>query len=183
MNQTFFVMNLAETQKIITMNKGKTLENLKYRERDKVREVSKYIVSIFLVVLLLPNNMRVIAQNPIIQNDTMRFTMTFTSYSVLDSVYSPMKYHILIENQPKQIILDHYAQMDTSMIFSLLGDKSYDWATNLILYDLYDINAHLLYAFDIKTREDWLGFFQDKDIVMWHDFFKRRKDTQSTKVE
>lgn len=101
----------------------------------------------------------------------------------MDSVYSPMKYHIFIENQPKQIILDYYAQMDTSMIFSLLDDKNYDWATNLILYDLYGINAHLLYAFDIKTREDWLGFSQDKDIVMWHDFFKRRKETQSTKIE
>ena len=165
------------------MNKGKKLENLKYRERYKVRTVSKYIVSIFLVVLSLQNGMRAVAQSPMIQNDSMRFTMTFTSYSVLDSTYTPMKYHILIENQPKQIILDHYAQMDTSMIFSLLGDKNYDWATNLILYNLFDIDAHLLYAFDIRTREDWLGFFQDQDIVMWHDFFRHRKETQGTKIE
>ena len=92
-----------------------------------------------------------------------------------------MKYHILIENQPNQIILDHYAQMDTSMIFSLLGDKNYDWATNLILYNLYDINAYMFFAFEIKTREDWIGYFQDKDIAMWHDFFKRKEETQSTK--
>ena len=90
--------------------------------------------------------------------------MAFTSYSVLDSVYSPMKYHILIENQPNQIILDHYAQMDTSMIFSLLGDKNYDWATNLILYNLYDINAYMFFAFEIKTRESCSNKPLKKDI-------------------
>ncbi len=174
---------MVETQKNTTMNKGKKLENFKYRERNKARAVYRHIVAIFLVFLFLHNSMRAVAQSPIIQNSTIRFNMTFTSYSVLDSVYSPMKYHIFIENQPKQIILDYYAQMDTSMIFSLLDDKNYDWATNLILYDLYGINAHLLYAFDIKAREDWLGFFQDKDIAMWHDFFKRKKEAQSTKVE
>ena len=104
--------------------------------------------------------------------------MAFTSYSVLDSVYSPMKYHILIENQPKQILLDHYAQMDTSMIFSLLNDPNYDWATNLILYNLYDINALFFAAFDIMTREDWLGYSKKRDIDLWKDFFQFKQTTE-----
>lgn len=153
----------------------------KYKGRNKVETVFKYLSSIFLVLLLLHNSMRAIAQSPIIRNDTIRFDMLFTSYSVLDSVYSPMKFHVLIDNQPQQFILDYYAQMDTSMIFSLLDDTNYDWAANLILYNIYDIDAHLFYTFDVKTREDWLGYFQDKDIAMWHDFFKRKEETQSTK--
>ena len=164
-------MNLAETQKKTTMNKEKKLENLKYGEKNKVRAVSKYVTPVFLVVLLLNSRICTEAQSPIIHNDSIRFTMAFTSYSVLDSVYSPMKYHILIENQPNQIILDHYAQMDTSMIFSLLGDKNYDWATNLILYNLYDINAYMFFAFEIKTREDWIGYFQERDLALWKAFF------------
>jgi len=127
--------------------------------------------------------MRVVAQCPIIQNDTMQFTMSFTSYSVLDSVYSPMKFHILINNQPRQIILDHYAQMDTSMIFSLLNNPKYDWATNLVLYSLYDIDANMFFAFDIVTREDWIGYFRDKDIAMWHDFFNHRVRSTKHQVE
>ncbi len=155
----------------------------KYKGRNKVETVFKSMCSIFLFLLFLQNNMPAIAQTPIIRNDTIRFDMSFTSYSVLDSVYSPMKYHILIENQPKQILLDHYAQMDTSMIFSLLNDPNYDWATNLILYNLYDINALFFAAFDIMTREDWLGYFKDEDIAMWHDFFRHKKDIQSTTEE
>lgn len=158
-------------------------EKRNYKEIIKKGKIFKKCIFLLFIIMLLSVPIRTKAQNPIIQNNSIQFTMTFTSYSVLDSVYSPMKYHILIENQPRQIILDYYAQMDTSMIFSLLDDKNYDWATNLILYDLYDLNAHLLYAFDIKAREDWLGFFQDKDIAMWHDFFKRKKEAQSTKVE
>ena len=125
--------------------------------------------------------MRAVAQSPAIQNDTMKFILTFTSYSVLDSVYSPMKFHILIENQPKEIILDHYAQMDTSMIFSLLDNPKYDWATNLVLYCLYDVNADMFFAFDIKAREDWLGYFRNKDIAMWHDFFKHMVENKASR--
>ncbi|MBO7647519.1 MAG: hypothetical protein J6S56_05420 [Bacteroidales bacterium] len=165
------------------MKKGKALEKLKLRERNKVKEVSKYIISAFLVVLFLHGRMCVVAQSPTIQNDEVLFSLVFTSYSVLDSIYSPMKFHVLIENHPKQMILDHYAQMDTSMLFSLLDNPKYDWATNLVLYNVYDVDASMFFAFDIKTREDWINYFQDKDTTMWHDFFKHRKGTQSIKVE
>lgn len=128
------------------------------------------------IILLLSVWVRTIAQNPIIQNDSIHFSMFFTSYNLIeDSVYRPMKFHILVENQPKETIFDYYAQMDTSMIFSLLDNPKYDWATNLILYSLYDVNADMFFAFDIKTHEDWIGYFQNKDTAMWHDFFNRRE--------
>ena len=171
-----FIDESGRNAKEYYYEQGKNIRDSQIQREKQSMGSFKHIVSFFLVFLFMHNSMRAVAQSPIIRNDAIRFTMTFTSYSVLDSVYSPMKYHILIENQPGQIILDHYAQMDTSLIFSLLDDKNYDWATNLILYSLYDVNAHILYAFDIKTREDWIGYFQDKDIVMWHNFFKRRKE-------
>lgn len=140
------------------MNMGNNLETLNYKGKIKLEMLFKHLIPLFLVALLLYSGTCAEAQSLITHNDSIRFTMAFTSYSVLDSVYSPMKYHILIENQPKQILLDHYAQMGTSMIFSLLNDPNYDWATNLILYNLYDINALFFAAFDIMTREDWLGY-------------------------
>lgn len=148
----------------------------KYKEIIKKGIFFKKGVLLLFIILLLSVPVRTIAQNPTIQNDSIRFSMVFTSYNLVeDTVYHPMKFHIIIENRPRQVILDHYAQMDTSMIFSLLDDPRYDWATNLVLYSIYDVNAHMFFAFDVKTREDWIGYFQDEDKAMWHDFFYRRE--------
>lgn len=138
-----------------------------------MKKVFKHIVPIVFLILSMNARTCVMAQNPIMQNDSIWFKLALTTYNpVEDTVYTPMKYHILIENQPKQIILDHYAQMDTSMIFSLLNNPDYDWATNLILYNIYDIDAIFFSAFDIMTRENWLGYFQNRDISMWKEFFQ-----------
>ena len=138
-----------------------------------MKKVFKHIVPIVFVILLMNAKVFAMAQNLIIHNDSIQFKLVLTTYNpVEDTVYTPMKYHILIENQPKQIILDHYAQMDTPMIFSLLNNPDYDWATNLILYNIYDIDAIFFSAFDIMTRENWLGYFQNRDISMWKEFFQ-----------
>lgn len=138
-----------------------------------MKKVFKHIVPIVFLILSMNARTCVMAQNPIMQNDSIGFKLALTTYNpVEDTAYIPMKYHILIENQPKQIILDHYAQMDTSMIFSLLNNPDYDWATNLILYNIYDIDAIFFSAFDIMTRENWLGYFQNRDISMWKEFFQ-----------
>lgn len=152
---------------------------LNYKERNKVKKVFKHAVPIVFVILLMNAKVFAVAQNLIIHNDSIQFKLVLTTYNpVEDTVYTPMKYHILIENQPKQIILDHYAQMDTSKIFSLLANPECDWATTIILYNLYDINALFFSAFDIMTREDWLGYFQKRDIAMWKEFFQFKQTTE-----
>ena len=143
------------------------------QERNKVKKVFKLILPIVFLILSMNARTCVMAQNPIMQNDSIGFKLALTTFNPLeDTVYTPMKYHILIENQSKQIILDHYAQMDTSKILSLLNNPDYDWATNLILYNIYDVDAIFFSAFDIMTREDWLGYFQNRDIAMWKEFFQ-----------
>ena len=100
---------------------------------------------------------------------------------IVGSIYEYNQTKVIKSINPDTLITKESFYSDDTILTiaildAILGDKNYDWATNLILYSLYDVNAHLLYAFDIKTREDWIGYFQDKDIVMWHDFFKRRKE-------
>lgn len=163
---------------------GDDIGKRKYKEKIKMGKFFKNGIFLLFIILLLSVQLSAIAQNSMIPNDSMRFSIVFTSYNPIeDSAYHPLKFHIIIENTPSQTILDHYAQMDTSMIFSLLDNPKYDWATNLVLYSIYGFNADVFFAFDIKTREDWIGYFQDKDLAMWRDFFKRRKETQSTKIE
>lgn len=151
----------------------------KYEEKIKVERLHYKTFAIAFVLLLSFTKTSVVAQSPIITNDSIQFKIAFTSFSLLDSVYAPMKWHVLAEACSDEIQFDYYAKLDTTTIFSLLNDPAFDWATNLILYNLYDMNALLINAFHIKSRADWLGYFKDKDLAMWRDFFSYKEPIDS----
>ena len=58
----------------------------------------------------------------------------------------------------------------------LLKDDKTDWATNLILYYIYEESAALFYPDSDDTREKWLRFSKDNDIIFWTEKFAEYRD-------
>lgn len=144
-----------------------------------MKKTFNQILALVLVLLFSFSKLNTAAQNTIIPNDSVNFAIAFTSFSLLDSVYAPIKWLILTETACDKFALNNYAKMDTTTIFSLLDNPDYDWATNLLLFDLYDVNALFFSAFNIKTRADWLEYFKEQDINLWRAFFTGDAHTQA----
>lgn len=53
----------------------------------------------------------------------------------------------------------------------LLNNRHSDWASNLILYSLYDKNAILLSRND--DRELWSKYFKKEDLDFWNSVFSK----------
>lgn len=55
----------------------------------------------------------------------------------------------------------------------LLKDNDTDWATNIILYYIYEESAALFYPEYDDTRKKWLRFSKDNDIEFWTEKFSK----------
>jgi hypothetical protein len=56
-------------------------------------------------------------------------------------------------------------KIDCEGWISLLENKKSDWAANLILYDIFDRDAHLLSR--RNSRKLWVKFSKEEDIDFW----------------
>lgn len=67
-----------------------------------------------------------------------------------------------------------YKKLNYKQWLLLLENNKTDWATNLILYDLYEKNANSFF-FDIKSRKQWVVSQKEKDIKYWGKYLKKVK--------
>ena len=99
-----------------------------------------------------------------LNNNSVRFQVYRASLNIID------------ENKvtdPKLLITVTKSASDTKTIsgvsredwLAALSNPKYDWAANLLLYELYKKDATVFEV--VKTRKQWLNGYKDVDIEFW----------------
>jgi len=109
-------------------------------------------------------------ENRVFKNDSIKFTIVFVSPSVAD---------------PKRRVSGRYVQLnmtkecemlllkkDSAFWMHHLTNVKDDWATNLVLYYLYQKDATAI-AYLFSTREKWLKIKRD-EIRYWRQKLGRK---------
>lgn len=103
---------------------------------------------------------------------------TYFTFNNLKIKYSLMHRGLAIHNDSllssKYIIKVNLSESDKAQIkrlkkrdwLNLLQNPKTDWAANLVLYCIYEIDA-IQYEINIKNRRDWLLVMKDEDIKFW----------------
>lgn len=116
-------------------------------------------------------------QQKYFSNDSIRYNIIYVSHSVLSKENDHTSKHyvsIRLSKQYRNFLLEK----DSSFWFERLRNNDSDWATNLILYYLYDRDATPLTVF--KDRKKWLKIKND-DIKYWHEFLSAA--TKKSKIK
>src|SRR5947209_7344851 len=128
---------------------------------------TKYFYIISFLFLILNS---VIAQNKtkFLNNSSIRFEIWRQSLQMIDSnKIISTKYFIEINlNNKQRRILKSLSKKDW---IRLLNDNNSDWATNLVLYDIYKKDAFLFNSV-LKTRNEWILSNKSNDISYWKNF-------------
>jgi hypothetical protein len=112
-------------------------------------------------------------------NDSIHYDVIYVSHSVLSKEPNHISKHY-ISLQMSKAYRDYLLERDTAFWLERLRNDNSDWATNLILYYLYDIDASRLIVFNV--REKWIRIKED-DIKYWKKFLSAsiKKSQSSTK--
>ncbi|WP_196886380.1 hypothetical protein [Aureivirga sp. CE67] len=117
---------------------------------------------LFLIALFIVNFIN--AQ--ITKNNETTFELRKTSLKFISSnQVETSKYFITVNNSEKD--LDYLKKLNKKEILVLIQDEKYDWRINLLLYQYYKKNAIMFFAFDLKTRKDWIDYFKEEDQKYW----------------
>ena len=96
-------------------------------------------------------------------NDSIKWELWYRSIHFIDSnKISPSHYQIRINNPINNYI--QYSNFDSIIVNMLLNDSLTDWATNLILYSIFERDARIFFTFEILNRDIWINYFREKDI-------------------
>ena len=104
----------------------------------------------------------------IFNNDSIRFELRFYTVSATTQKKHPVSSHrIIVEmsTRLRQVLFEK----DSLFWVTHLSDSTSDWATNLILYDLYKKDAMQFVYF--KDRERWLSI-KNEEINYWKETLK-----------
>lgn len=96
-----------------------------------------------------------------IEFQLVQYGIKFTS----DSTITGGTMNIIVDGYEKE--KQYLKEADKQTIIKLLEKDETGWIVNLLLYDIYKKRAGIFYAFDIRTKEDWKGFFEEEDINYW----------------
>ena len=104
-----------------------------------------------------------------IRNNKIKYTFVLMS---CDSC-APIKnigYRVIVHLTQSQ--KENIKKINTKTWNLMLQKQHSDWATNLILYSLYDKDAFILSK--NKNKNEWRKYSKQSDIDYWRDFFKNR---------
>jgi hypothetical protein len=111
-------------------------------------------------------------ENHVLNNDLIKYsivTVTPTASNLKKSPMSGRYVELQIPRDCKNLLL----KRDSIFWINHLTNEKQDWATNLVLYYLYQKDATgLAYLFD--SRSKWLKFKND-DISYWKKIFKQKR--------
>ncbi|MGV8994477.1 MAG: hypothetical protein ACOH1O_10280 [Flavobacterium sp.] len=105
-------------------------------------------------------------------NNKIKFTVGWASKKSkengLQVGYGDRFFLDLTDNQLQKI-----ESLRCDELLILLKDDKTDWATNLILYYIYEESAALFYPDYDDTRQKWLRFSKGNDIKFWTEKFAK----------
>jgi len=113
-------------------------------------------------------------------NDSIHYDVIYVSHSVLSKKTNPISKHY-VSLRISKTYRDYLLGKDTVFWLERLQNDTSDWATNLVLYYLYDKDASRLIVFN--TRKKWLRIKED-DVKYWRKFLSTsmKKSQSSTKT-
>ena len=100
-------------------------------------------------------------------NKNIEYNIGLTSTKLYNDSVVLSKYIVVVnsENAKKALI-----SLSKNEILTLLKDRRSDWATNLLLYDLYKRDATLLSIF--RNEKSWRKFLSLKDLAYWESYLR-----------
>lgn len=140
------------------------------------------IFSCSCLIIMLVFNIRLYGQKhqnvSWLRNDSFKYEFVYQGSELIKLSFSPdstiirplryLVYVVLDAAQEEQI--KHLTYKDW---LSLLQDSNADFATNLLLYSIFERNAILLLD---KERHTWMQVGKDDDIVYWKNFLLENID-------
>lgn len=128
----------------------------------------KSTLKIFLSILILKNSL-LFSQDKnkilILINDSIKYKILLIGPTILpDEKYQPTKQIVLINLSDEE--KNYYQTLSINEWVKLLSDTKTDWATNLILYWLFEKEASKLKL----GKNKWKKIYKAKEIDVWKSF-------------
>jgi hypothetical protein len=98
-----------------------------------------------------------VVDNSTVAFDVVRYFMRITTNGVV-----PAKFVISVKVPSEE--KEKFKQSDKFKLLELLSNEETDWATNLLLYDVFEKDASILLLYD---REEWVYEAKETDIEYW----------------
>lgn len=132
-------------------------------------------VNTFLIIAIFVNFTNSYGQNGnpinILNNDSIKFSLYNVSLIMHPNwVIEPSKLCVKValdDDTRKELIKFKYNQW-----MELLANPRTDWAANIVLYDLFKIDATEYIV--IKNRADWIRTIKKRDTAFWKLNLKKR---------
>lgn len=129
--------------------------------------------SAFPIVLLLTISsfVQTFGQSELpVTNETIKYKIIRTSLRFVgEKTVIPSKYLIQVElNDATKARL---RKLKKQQWVALLNNETYDWAANLLLYDLFERDA-IPYHVLVKDRNTWLEKLKTEEIAYWSTYLK-----------
>lgn len=105
-----------------------------------------------------------------ITNDSFTFQIVMATPTAQMEKEHKGKFGDFVEIPMNANTRDSLEKLDSAFWIAHLNDEKTDWATNLVLYYLYQKDATVLSVF--RTREKWLPLKAD-DIQYWTQYFRK----------
>lgn len=105
-----------------------------------------------------------------VNNKTIEYNIWRTSLECSDSNIVILRKNLVLVHisDTKEAILK---KLSKKQWLTLLNDRNYDWAANLLLYDFYERDA-VTYRSIVKSRQAWISSRKAKEIQYWTSFLK-----------
>jgi hypothetical protein len=78
----------------------------------------------------------------------------------------------MITTSVSEEVKEEIRMLDTHLLLDLLNNEGTDWATNLVLYEIFKKDASLIWFIN---REDWLLAGKTEDLYYWWHFLESRE--------
>ena len=131
-----------------------------------MKERSVYLLTLLFFVLSTAHGQHKV----FIKNAKIKFNVFRTSFEFIDTIQVILpKYFIRVDLNGKQRKEVKTLTKDDWMNF--LNDNRFDWAANLLLYDMYERDAFLFFG-GIKNKERWRLSQKEADIQYWSQYLK-----------
>jgi hypothetical protein len=129
-------------------------------------------VKTFLIASFLSTGsfVQIFAQNALpLSNEKVKYEIILVTPRTIGNDAIPSRY--LIQVDLADATKKHYKTVRKEQWIRWLKDDTSDWATNLLLYSLYERDA-IAFQVYIRDRKTWLGKLKTEDIEYWGSFLK-----------
>jgi len=102
-------------------------------------------------------------------NETIQYEIIFASRREMGANAKPSRY--LIQVKLNDTLREEIRKIKKQQWLALLNDSHFDWAANLMLYDMHQQDA-IIYSVVAKDRSLWSELVRKNHLAFWTGFLK-----------